>query len=207
MCHLFSEQNPTDTLPLPIFFSYTLCEEAKIKVTNSVPQATSGSQMSLLEPSPLWPSYAFIFGRIVVITKQIKVIHIKTKLPASLEKWEFLATLDLWFCITDLEVSVSCPLNTEHGAEHNFLFAAVSTTPYSLFDNEITRHLLFIVVLVFLRVKRETNFFLLLCLVKIGKIKAKQWGWGHEQISLWNKDDSYFLLLNPLPASLILVTF
>lgn len=134
--------------------------------------------MSLPEPSPLWPSYAFIFGRTVAITKKIKVIHIKTKLPASLEKLEFLATLDLWFCITDLEVSVSCPLNIEHGAEHNFLCAAVSTTPYSLFDNEIARHLLFTVVLVFLRVKRETKFFLLLCLLKIGKIKAKQWGWG-----------------------------
>lgn len=80
--------------------------------------------------------------------------------------------------LIDLEVSVSCPLNIEHGAEHNFLCAAVSTTPYSLFDNEIAHHLLFTVVLVFLRVKRETKFFLLLCLLKIGKIKAKQWGWG-----------------------------
>lgn len=44
-CHLFSEQNLTDVLRLLTFFSHTLCEEAKIKVADSVPRATAGSQM------------------------------------------------------------------------------------------------------------------------------------------------------------------
>ena len=49
---------------------FCLSEEPKIKVASSVPQATSGSQLRLLEPSPCWPSYALIFGRTVAITKK-----------------------------------------------------------------------------------------------------------------------------------------
>lgn len=61
--------------------------------------------------------------------------------------------------------------------------------------------------LVFLRVKREITFFYSLCLVKIGKITAKPGGGGQDMSKFLcrNKDNSYFLLLNPLPTLLIFV--
>lgn len=77
--------------------------------------------------------------------------------------------------INSLELSVSCPLNTEHRAEHSFPLVAISTTPDSLSYMEIAHQLPFIVVLVlFLLVKREMKSFLFLCLVNNGKIKARQ---------------------------------